>query len=74
MALCYPPIIHAREKRLLPAPAKPAFFLGGFFEKDVAVRGLQGARVWSCGFVGFFGHCGVDEMPFAPRGCYGAVN
>ena len=38
----YPPIIHAREKSAAsPAPAKPVF-AGSFFEKDVAVRGLQG--------------------------------
>ena len=38
----YPPIIHAREKSAaLPAPPKPVFS-GSFFEKDVAVRGLQG--------------------------------
>ena len=36
----YPPIIHAREKSAAPAP-RPAF-AGSFFEKDVAVRGLQG--------------------------------
>jgi hypothetical protein len=36
----YPPIIHAREKTAAPAP-RPAF-AGSFFEKDVAVRGLQG--------------------------------
>ena len=37
-----PPIIHAREKSAAsPAPAKPVF-AGSFFEKDVAVRGLQG--------------------------------
>ena len=38
----YPPIIHAREKSAAAtAPAKPVF-AGSFFEKDVAVRGLQG--------------------------------
>ena len=38
----YPPIIHAREKSAAsPAPPKPVFS-GSFFEKDVAVRGLQG--------------------------------
>ena len=38
----YPPIIHAREKSAAsPAPPKP-LFSGSFFEKDVAVRGLQG--------------------------------
>ena len=38
----YPPIIHAREKGAVePAPVKPVF-AGSFFEKDVAVRGLQG--------------------------------
>ena len=38
----YPPIIHAREKGAVePAPPRPAF-AGSFFEKDVAVRGLQG--------------------------------
>ena len=38
----YPPIIHAREKGVAAtAPAKPVF-AGSFFEKDVAVRGLQG--------------------------------
>ena len=37
-----PPIIHAREKSAAsPAPPKPVFS-GSFFEKDVAVRGLQG--------------------------------
>ena len=36
----YPPIIHAREKSAA-APAPPVFS-GSFFEKDVAVRGLQG--------------------------------
>ena len=38
----YPPIIHAREKSAAStAPVKPVF-AGSFFEKDVAVRGLQG--------------------------------
>ena len=38
----YPPIIHAREKSAAAtAPPKPVFS-GSFFEKDVAVRGLQG--------------------------------
>ena len=38
----YPPIIHAREKSAAsPAPQRPVFS-GSFFEKDVAVRGLQG--------------------------------
>ena len=38
----YPPIIHAREKSAAStAPPKPVFS-GSFFEKDVAVRGLQG--------------------------------
>ncbi len=38
----YPPIIHAREKGAVEqAPPKPVFS-GSFFEKDVAVRGLQG--------------------------------
>ena len=38
----YPPIIHAREKGAVEqAPVKPVF-AGSFFEKDVAVRGLQG--------------------------------
>ena len=38
----YPPIIHAREKgAVAKAPVKPVF-AGSFFEKDVAVRGLQG--------------------------------
>ena len=38
----YPPIIHAREKGAVePAPVK-LVFAGSFFEKDVAVRGLQG--------------------------------
>ena len=37
----YPPIIHAREKTASPAPPKPVFS-GSFFEKDVAVRGLEG--------------------------------
>ena len=38
----YPPIIHAREKTAAStAPPKPVFS-GSFFEKDVAVRGLQG--------------------------------
>jgi len=38
----YPPIIHAREKGAVePAPPRPAF-AGSFFEKDVAVRRLQG--------------------------------
>ena len=38
----YPPIIHAREKSAAsPAPVKPVF-AGSFFEKDAAVRGLQG--------------------------------
>ena len=37
----YPPIIHAREKSAA-APAPKPVFSGSFFEKDVAVRGLQG--------------------------------
>ena len=37
----YPPIIHAREKGTAAKPPKPVFS-GSFFEKDVAVRGLQG--------------------------------
>ncbi len=37
----YPPIIHAREKGVAAPPPRPAF-AGSFFEKDVAVRGLQG--------------------------------
>ena len=38
----YPPIIHAREKSAASkAPVKPVF-AGSFFERDVAVRGLQG--------------------------------
>ena len=37
----YPPIIHAREKGTAPKAAQPVFS-GSFFEKDVAVRGLQG--------------------------------
>ena len=38
----YPPIIHARGKGAASkAPPRPAF-AGSFFEKDVAVRGLQG--------------------------------
>ena len=37
----YPPIIHAREKGAAAKPPKPVFS-GSFFEKDVAVRGLQG--------------------------------
>ena len=37
----YPPIIHAREKGAVAKPPKPVFS-GSFFEKDVAVRGLQG--------------------------------
>lgn len=37
----YPPIIHARERGATKAVAKPVF-AGSFFEKDVAVRGLQG--------------------------------
>ena len=36
-----PPIIHAREKGTAPKAAQPVFS-GSFFEKDVAVRGLQG--------------------------------
>ena len=37
----YPPIIHAREKGTAPKAARPVFS-GSFFEKDAAVRGLQG--------------------------------
>ena len=37
----YPPIIHAREKGAVEPAPRPAF-AGSFFEKDVAVRGLQG--------------------------------
>ena len=37
----YPPIIHAREKSVR-CPGAAARLSGSFFEKDVAVRGLQG--------------------------------